>query len=141
MSLPDTSLTPAPNLSLAVLRGLRTAPDLDATQRAGLGPELRRAVADYPWFTIGVMAASAEAAVEALRRYEAAFGWAPLAAADPDASQPQGPVFLKGNQRTGTFLLRGEEGLGQGVLITGQDPEHPDRGETWGPLPLDPALF
>lgn len=141
MSLPDNSRTPAPPLTLAGLRGLRTAPDLDETLRAGLAAELRQALADYPWFTIGVMAASAEAAVEALRRCEVAFGWAPLTAADPDASPPQGPVFLKGNQRTGTFQLRGEEGLGQGVLITGQDPEQPDRGETWGPLPLDLALF
>jgi hypothetical protein len=46
-------------------------------------------------------------------------------------------VFLKGNQHTGRFLLRAEGGLGQGILITGHNPEDPSVEDTWGPLPLD----
>jgi len=91
-----------------------------------------------------VMAADAAAAVACLRQWETALGWSPLAAsaADPTSQGPSGsaqpgPVFLKGNQRTGTFLLRREEGLGEGVLISGQNPEGSGAGETWGPLPLD----
>jgi hypothetical protein len=48
-----------------------------------------------------------------------------------------GPVFLKGNQRTGTILLRQEANLGEGLLITGHRPDHPELEGTWGPLPLD----
>ena len=46
-------------------------------------------------------------------------------------------VFLKGNQRTGLFQLRKEAGLGEGLLITGQEAPEPIASETWGPLPLD----
>ena len=45
-------------------------------------------------------------------------------------------VFLKGNQRTGTALVRAESGLGVGILISGQAPSNADAEDTWGPLPL-----
>ena len=83
------------------------------------------------------MAPTATAAIEALRRCEQALGWPALAADSPGAAAIEGPVFLKGNQRTGTFLVRQEDGLGVGVLISGQNYEQPELADTWGPLPLD----
>jgi hypothetical protein len=132
--------------SLAALRGLRRAPLLDAAGQAELRRDLKAALAPCAWFTIGVMAPSASAAVAALRSCEACLDWPPLreqelaieAADDHDiaGSDPAGAVFLKGNQRTGTYLLRPESGLGEGILISGHHYD-PSLGDTWGPLPLD----
>lgn len=99
--------------------------------------ELHEVLKRCPWFTIGVMAPTAMAAVEALRRCEQAFGWPALATEGPGAGAIEGPVFLKGNQRSGTYLIRQEDGLGVGVLISGQNVEQPELADTWGPLPLD----
>jgi len=71
---------------------------------------------------------------------EAALGWLtlqPAVAGDSEPGDEPGPVFLKGNQRTGLFHLRREDGLGEGILITGQAGSHPSAEDTWGPLPLD----
>ena len=90
------------------------------------------------WFTIGVMAPSASAAVAALRSAEQANGWEALEL-DPAGEALEaieGPVFLKANQNTGRFLVRREGGLGEGILITGHSPAEPDAEDTWGPLPL-----
>ena len=122
---------------LTALRGKRTAPELEEGERQELRAELDGAMKRCPWFTIGVMAPTAAEAVGALRRCEQAFGWPALAADNPDAATNEGPVFLKGNQRTGTYLIRQEEGLGVGVLISGQNAEQPELADTWGPLPLD----
>lgn len=133
----------APSLSLRDLRGLRSAPQLTSAQRQQLRTELATVMAPCAWFTIGVMAASAEAASEALRRCEQACGWTPLqpleGSASDDASSTGGaaPVFLKGNQRTGSYLLRSEAGLGCGLLISGHGASDPAAEDTWGPLPLD----
>ncbi len=140
-SLPDSSLPDAPlpqPTSLAALRGLRSAPALDGEVRAALRRELEAAVAGCEWFTIGVMAPQAASAVAALRACERACGWTPLQGADPaSAPEADGPVFLKGNQRNGTYLLRREPGLGEGVLLTGHSLADPEAEDTWGPLPLD----
>jgi hypothetical protein len=125
------------NPSLADLRGLRSASSLTAEQHQALRQELTAAMTPYPWFTIGVMAPSAELALAALRRWEMAFGWEPLLLSDPGASDSDGPVYLKGHQGNGSCWLRQESGLGEGVLISGQHPDRPELGETWGPLPLD----
>lgn len=144
---------------LAALRGLRSAPQLSAPERLQLRRELEQAMASYPWFTIGVMAPSREIAIATLRGLEAALGWPELqpdaSGASPDAARVatpaapgaapsadtaaslQRPVFLKGNQRTGLFQLRHEAGLGEGLLITGQEGAAPLASDTWGPLPLD----
>ncbi len=136
----------SPTSPLAALRGLRSAPLLDAAGQAELRRELTAALAPCRWFTIGVMAPSAAAALAALRSCEAALGWSPLreqelAIEAPDdhdtaGADPAGAVFLKGNQHTGTYLLRPESGLGEGILISGHH-EDPALGDTWGPLPLD----
>ena len=125
--------------ALSELRGLRSAPALTPEQRQALLAELRTVLARCDWFTIGVMAPSGAAALEALRRAEASLGWPPLAP-DPASASPHdidGPAFLKGNQNTGRFQVRPETGLGEGVLITGHSPAEPDVEDTWGPLPLD----
>lgn len=124
---------------LAALRGLRTAPQLDASARAALLSELRSALAACDWFTLGVMAPSATVAVQTLRALEAALGWSPLEhdPAGEALAAIAGPVFLKGNQNTGRFLVRRESGLGEGLLITGHSVADPSAGDTWGPLPLD----
>ncbi len=135
-SLPQPA-APAATPRLNALRGERTAPELKEIERQELRAELHRALKRCPWFTIGVMAPTATAAIEALRRCEQALGWPALAAEGPGAAAIEGAVFLKGNQRTGTFLVRQEDGLGVGVLISGQNSEQPELADTWGPLPLD----
>ena len=127
--------------SLAALRGLRQAPDLEPHAAALLRAELLPQLAACSWFTIGVMAPAANAAIAALRSLERALGWSPLEPdpAAPAPAQGDGPVFLKGNQRTGRFQVRAEAGQGEGILITGHCPADPAVEDTWGPLPL--ALF
>jgi hypothetical protein len=125
--------------SLAALRGLRSAPALAAADRPALLAELQPLLARCDWFTVGIMAASAPQAVQSLEQLQAALGWPPLEL-DPAGEAleaMEGPVFLKGNQNTGRFLVRRETGLGEGLLITGHSPADPDAEDTWGPLPLD----
>jgi hypothetical protein len=123
---------------LADLRGLRSAPQLDPATRLALLAELRQRSAGCRWFTLGVMAPSPAVATAALRHCENALGWRALEpASGTGAMAVQGPVFLKGNQNTGTYSLRSEEGLGEGILITGHNPADPGAEDTWGPLPLD----
>ena len=123
---------------LESLRGLRSAPLLSSEQQAELRQQLHPLLERCDWFTIGVMAPSAAAAVQALRAAEQANGW-PALELDPAGealTAIEGPVFLKGNQNTGRFLVRRETGLGEGLLITGHSPADPDLEDTWGPLPL-----
>jgi len=131
-------------ISLASLRGLRSAPCLDPAQRQRLRGLLQEAVARCQWFTLGVMAADRQQAIACLRACEAALGWAPLqeeagtdAGLEASEVSAEAPVFLKGNQRSGSFRLRREAGLGRGLLITGHNPDDAAREDTWGPLPLD----
>jgi hypothetical protein len=120
------------------LRGLRQTPPLDSAQRLALRAELELQMAACAWFTIGVMAPSEAEAIAVLRRWEQGLGWVPLAPASaPEAPVGGDGVFLKGHQRNGTFWLRREAGLAEGVLISGHDPDQPDLGDTWGPLPSD----
>jgi hypothetical protein len=126
------------SVSLADLRGLRTAPELNAAGCEALRSQLLLKLKPCEWFTIGVMAPSAAAAVAALRSVETALGWESLEL-DPAGealASIEGPVFLKGNQNSGRFLVRRESGLGEGMLITGHSPVDPDAEDTWGPLPL-----
>jgi hypothetical protein len=127
---------------LTSLRGLRTAPTLDPTERQQLRQALSERMDACQWFTIGVMAPDRQAAVACLRSLEAALGWRPLQEeGEPESAEAQadagGPVFLKGHQRNGSFRVRQEAGLGEGLLITGHNPEAPEAEDTWGPLPLD----
>jgi hypothetical protein len=124
---------------LADLRGLRTAPAINADQRGALMAELQLLLAACEWFTVGVMAPSGTTALQVLRECERALGWQALAA-DPASGLAEDmpmAVFLKGNQSTGRYQLRPEQGLGEGLLISGHCASDPSRGDTWGPLPLD----
>ena len=126
-------------LSLNDLRGLRTAPATATDERHTLREQLAPLLAACDWFTIGIMAPTGAAALQALQRCESALGWRPL---EPDPASPQvsdvpGAAFLKGNQNIGRYLLRPETGLGEGILITGHSLANPDAEDTWGPLPLD----
>ncbi len=122
-------------MQLDDLRPLRSAPELDDAQRGIVLAELSDRLAACEWFTVGVMASSAEQAIGALRALERALQWTPLTLGGEPL--PEGAVFLKGNQRNGTALVRAESGLGLGILISGHAPSNPDAEDTWGPLPLD----
>ena len=54
-----------------------------------------------------------------------------------DSLQANGSVFLKGNQKTGNVLIRSENGLGEGILLTCQYENESKESTTFGPLPLD----
>lgn len=122
-------------ITLRDLRSLRQAPAISPENQRSLRQELEAALASCDWFTIGVMAPDASRALRALRQCERALGWEPLAECDDPL--PDGPVFLKGNQRSGGLLIRSEAGLGEGLLISGHSEGTADAGDTWGPLPLD----
>lgn len=128
MTLPEV-------VQLADLRGYRSAPPLKEAQRLQLQSELRQRVAVCDWCTIGVMAPGSKAAWAALRSFEQALGWQPLPAQGEDG-EIDGAVFLKGHQGTGQVWLRAEEGLGEGVLVSGHSARHPELQDTWGPFPL-----
>ena len=104
------------------LKGLRSAPDLTAQQKQQLAEDLKQRISACDWFTVGVMAPGADQALASLLDQH---------------ELPDGAVFLKANQRTGTVTLRHEAGLGEGLLISGQCPSNPAAEDTWGPLPLD----
>jgi hypothetical protein len=131
MNLPSTA-------RLMDLRSLRTAPLLSPEQAKALAVELAGAMGRCSWFTVGVMAPSPAAAIAALRALEHRCGWLPL---EPDpavaAVAVDQPVFLKGNQHSGCFAVRAEQGLGSGILVTGHNPDDVAAEDTWGPLPLD----
>lgn len=134
-----------PFTGLASLRGLRTAPVLEDDQGQQLRQELSPLLAACGWFTVGIMAPSAATALAALRDLETTLGWSALQPAEETdrtgdgrgTDDAEGPVFLKGNQRNGLFRLRREDGLGEGILITGHEAADPAAEDTWGPLPLD----
>lgn len=114
---------------------LRTAPVLGSADQTAIIEELQLEMNPYQWFTVGIMAPSAEQAVSSLRNLEQFFGWSThRLIAEPDLN---GPVYLKANQQTLTARLRVEHGLGEGILISGQGIDNTQPSATWGPLPLD----
>ena len=120
---------------LADLNRLRTAPKLNREHCDELKAELRLAMKQASWFTLGIMADSEDEALKTLRCIEATFDWSPMQLVERQAGE--GPVFLKANQQNGDIRIRHELGLGKGVLISGQHND-PGRGiQTWGPLPLN----
>ena len=117
------------------LSRLREAPTLDQSTTDQLRKELQLALAQSSWFTIGVMAPSADQALSSLRSLEASQQWTSLEVVE--TTTEEGPVFLKGNQRGGTVRVRIEHGLGSGILISGHGDDDAQPTTTWGPLPLD----
>ena len=122
-------------MKLTELSRLRTAPVLNATDKALIVPELQQQMALYRWFTAGIMALTADQAVRSLRQLEQHQDWtAHELISDPKLD---GPVYLKANQQTLTARLRIEHGLGEGILISGHGNDNTEPSDTWGPLPLD----
>jgi hypothetical protein len=117
------------------LSRLREAPTLDQSTTDQLRKELQLALAQSSWFTIGVMASSADQALSSLRSLEASQRWTSLEVVE--TTTDEGPVFLKANQRGGTVRVRIEQGLGSGILISGHGDDDAQPATTWGPLPLD----
>jgi hypothetical protein len=117
------------------LSRLREAPTLDQSTTDQLRKELQLALAQSSWFTIGVMAPSADQALSSLRSLEASQRWTSLEVVE--TTTDEGPVFLKANQRGGTVRVRIEHGLGSGILISGHGDDDAQPATTWGPLPLD----
>ena len=126
-------------MRLSDLNRLRTAPVLNSIDKALLIPELQQQMTLYSWFTAGIMALTADQAVQSLRQLEQHQAW--------DAhdlmsdSELDGPVYLKANQKTLTARLRIEHGLGEGILISGHGNDNTEPSATWGPLPLDFFAF
>ena len=117
------------------LSRLREAPTLEKSTTDQLRKELQLALAQSSWFTIGVMAPSADQALSSLRSLEASQRWTSLEVVE--TTTDEGPVFLKANQRGGTVRVRIEQGLGSGILISGHGDDDAQPATTWGPLPLD----
>ncbi|WP_186501395.1 DUF1824 family protein [Synechococcus sp. A15-60] len=125
----------SPVQCLKDLERLRSAPDLSAEVASALRGELGEVLAGTSWCTVGVMAQSAEQALQTLRSLETALAWSPLEVVE--GTDQNGPVFLKANQQMGTVRVRIEHGLGEGILITGHHNDEGQISSTWGPLPLD----
>lgn len=121
--------------SLSDLARLRGAPELTPGTSDRLRSELRMAMAQASWFTVGVMAPSAAKALEALRALERSQDWETMNVVENTADE--GPVFLKANQKGGSVRIRIEHGLGEGILISGHGDDDSIPSTTWGPLPLD----
>lgn len=128
-------MSSSPVQCLKDLERLRSAPELSAEVAANLRKELVEALASTSWCTVGVMAPSADQALQTLRSLETALAWPPLEVVE--GTDETGPVFLKANQQMGTVRVRIEHGLGEGILITGHHNDEAQISSTWGPLPLD----
>ena len=116
------------------LARLRSSPELSEAAQRALRKEIANAMADSSWFTIGVMAPSADAALASLRRLERHQGWEAMNLIE--TPEDTGPVFLKANQNGGSIRIRIEHGLGEGILISGHGDDAIQPSTTWGPLPL-----
>ncbi len=121
--------------SLNDLSRLREAPTFDQSTADQLRQELQVALSQSSWFTIGVMAPSADQALSSLRSLETSQQWTALEVVE--TTPEEGPVFLKANQRGGTVRIRIEHGLGSGILISGHGDDDAQPATTWGPFPLD----
>jgi len=121
--------------TLVDLNNLRTAPKLNNRQVKKLIEELESNFLSTDWITIGIMAPSADKALEALRSISKKYS--SIKFGNLNSLHAEGSVFLKGNQKTGNVYLRSENGLGEGILITCQYYEDSQESNTFGPLPLD----
>ena len=119
---------------LADLNSLRTAPQLTNRQVRELLEELEANILNADWITLGIMANSDLDAIEALRSISKKYS--SIKFMDLDSLCADGSVFLKANQKTGNVLIRSENGLGEGILLTCQYDNDAGQSSTFGPLPL-----
>ena len=120
---------------LVDLNSLRTAPKLSNSQFKELLEELEANIFNADWITIGIMAHSDLDAIRALQSISKKYS--SIKFRDLDSLRAEGSVFLKANQKTGNVLIRSENGLGEGILLTCQYDEDSGESSTFGPLPLD----
>jgi len=120
---------------LADLNSLRTAPHLSSSKEEKLLVELETNIYNADWITIGIMATSDTKAIEALKSISNKYS--SIKFSNLDSLHANGCVFIKGNQKTGNVLIRSENGLGEGILITCQYDQEAQESNTFGPLPLN----
>ena len=121
--------------NLVDLTILRTAPVLSPSQVKKLLEELQENILNADWITIGIMAPCDITAIAALQSISKKYSSVKFK--NLDSLHADGSVFLKGNQKTGNVLVRSENGLGEGILITCQYDQEAKESNTFGPLPLD----
>ena len=121
--------------SLSDLNSLRSAPPLGKSQIKKLSKELKKYIQNADWITIGIMAPNVNEAKKALQTISKTYS--SIKFRDLDCINPDGSVFLKGNQKTGNVYIRAENGLGEGILLTCQYDEDSEESSTFGTLPLD----
>ena len=120
---------------LVDLNCLRSAPLISNNQVKKLLEELEANILNADWITVGIMAPSYIKAIEALQSISKKYS--SIRFDNFDSLHTDGSVFLKGNQKTGNVLVRSENGLGEGILITCQYDKDLEESNTFGPLPLD----
>ena len=120
---------------LVDLNNLRTAPKLSNSQEKKLLEELEANIFNADWITVGIMAPSDNKAIEALKSISRKYS--SIKFGNLGSLHANGGVFLKANQKTSNVLIRSENGLGEGILITCQYDEDTQESNTFGPLPLD----
>ena len=120
---------------LVDLNSLRSAPQLSKSQIKTLLEELETKIFNAEWITIGIMASHDYEAVEALKSI--CKKYSSIKFRGLDYLHADGSVFLKGNQKTGNVLIRSENGLGEGILLTCQYDIDSSESNTYGPFPLD----
>ena len=130
MSIQDSDIC-----KLEDLDKLRSAPKLNKKQSEILLNQLENIINKADWVTIGVMSPSFKKGINAVRRIEDRFKYNEMKCITIPSQH--GPVFLKGNQRTGELHARIEYGLGEGIIISCQHFDNSLNSKTIGPLPLD----
>ncbi len=120
---------------LVDLNSYRSAPELSKIQTKKLLEELKPRILGADWITVGIMAANDLEAVEALKSIPRKYS--SIKFIGLESLHANGRVFLKANQKTGNVLIRSENGLGEGILVTCQCEEDSAGSSTYGPFPLD----
>jgi len=120
---------------LVDLNNLRTAPQLSHIQEKKLLEELEVNIFNADWITIGIMAPSDNKAIEALQSISNKYS--SIKFGHLGSLHADGGVFLKANQKTSNVLVRSDNGLGEGILLTCQYDHDSKESSTFGPLPLD----
>ena len=114
---------------------LRSAPNLSEKQYKLLLTQLKNMINKADWLTIGVMSPTLDKGLNAIRKIEEKFKYNKMKCMTLPSSK--GPIFLKGNQKTGEIHARLEYGLGEGILITMHNDDNSLLSKTIGPFPLD----
>ena len=121
--------------NLIDLNSFRSAPHLTKKQIKKLLEELEVNIKNSDWITVGIMASSDFDAIAALKSISQKYNF--IKFRDLESLHAKGSVFLKGNQKTGNVLIRSENNLGVGILLSCQYDYESKKSNTFGPLPLN----